>query len=88
MHEKYGDKIIIKNIDLNQVSHAGQDFPLNYVPAQFFYTADGKPFNPPDDLGWNLQKYFLKGTSEHALTGHVGAIPADVFEKIVLEMIK
>lgn len=87
MHEKYGDKIIIKNVDLGQVTTAAQDFPLNFVPAQFFYNAEGKPFVPSEDLGWPLQRYFLKGTSDHALTGHVGAIPDEAFEKIVLEMI-
>ena len=87
MHEKYGDKIIIKNVDLHQVPEAAQDFPLTFVPAQFMYQADGKPFVPSKDTSVQLQRHFLRGTSEHALTGHVGAIPDEAFEQLILEMI-
>ena len=88
MHEKYGDRIIIKNVDVNQVPAAANDFPLNFVAAQFFYNGDGTPFVATSEVDWPLQRYFLKGTSEHALTGHVGAIPDEAFERIVLEMIR
>ena len=87
MHEKYGDQIIIKNVDLNQVPDAGYDFPLSFVPAQFMFDAEGKPFVPTEETAVKLQRHYLKGTTEHALTGHVGAIPDEPFEQLILEMI-
>lgn len=87
MHEKYGDKIIIKNVDVNQVPEVANDFPISFVPAQFFYHADGTPFIPSEETSVQLQRHFLRGTSEHVLTGHVGAIPDEPFEKLILELI-
>jgi thioredoxin 1 len=87
MHEKYGDQIIIKNIDLNQVPDAANDFPLSFVPAQFMYQADGTPFVPSETTPVQLQRHFLRGTSEHVLTGHVGAIQDEPFEQLILELI-
>lgn len=87
MHEKYGDRITIKNIDLNQVPEAANDFPLSFVPAQFMFDASGKPFVPTEDTAVKLQRHFLRGTTDHVLTGHVGAIPDDPFEQLILEMI-
>lgn len=86
MQDKYGDQISIKNVDPTKVD-VSNDFPVNYVPAQFFFTADGKPFVPGEANTLPLQQFKLKGSDEHVLTGHVGEIEAGAFEQLVQELI-
>ena len=65
-------KAIIKFVDVWKHDGSAKDFPVQVIPTQVIYYADGKPYTPNEDLGIELTMYSTKDTNEHIFTVHQG----------------
>ena len=49
LNEEMQDKAIIKFVDVWKYADAAADFPVQVIPTQVIYTAEGKPYTPSED---------------------------------------
>lgn len=86
LNEEMQDKAIIKFVDVWKYSDAAADFPVQVIPTQVIYTAEGKPYTPSEDLGIELTMYSTKDTNEHVFTVHQGGLTEDQMRAILKDM--
>jgi len=86
-NEKYRGKAIIKYADVWKNKETAGDMPLQVIPTQFFFTADGKPFVPSAELGKKIKFITYKDKNgKHTLTAHQGGLSESDFDEILKEM--
>lgn len=78
----------VQFIDVWKYSDGVSDFPVQVIPTQVFFTAEGKPFVPSDDLAAEIEftLYSEKATGKHVFTVHQGGITEAQMRKIFAEM--
>lgn len=86
MNNEMQEKAIIKFVDVNKNRDVSKDFPIQVIPTQIFFTADGKPYVPKEDLGIDFITYRYKDTNEHAFTVHQGGLTEAEFRIILSDM--
>lgn len=86
LNQEWQGKVIIKFVDVWKYPDAAADFPLQVIPTQFFFDAQGKPFVPSDPEGMQMIMYSLKDTQEHVYTTHQGGLTEEQFRAIFKEM--
>ena len=86
LNAAYRGKVIIKFVDVWKDKSLAKGFPLEVIPTQFFFTADGKPFVPKDPDGMRLLMYSLNDTKEHAYTAHQGGMTKEQILAVFHEM--
>lgn len=81
-------KAIIHFINTQKHSEAAQDFPIRVIPTQVFYTADGKPYRPSEEIQNSIAftLYQSKATNEHVFTVHEGGLTEEEFRSILKDM--
>jgi thioredoxin 1 len=89
IHAEMEGRAIIRYTDVWAYPENGENLPIQVVPTQFFFNADGSPFEPSEELsaeigGFTL--YSLRETDEHVYTVHEGMLSADQMRKILAEM--
>lgn len=85
-NEDYQGKAIIKFVDVWKYTDAAKNFPVQVIPTQVFFNADGTPYVPSDDLGIEFGFYSTKDTQEHVFTVHQGGLTAEQMSKILADM--
>lgn len=85
-NEDYQGKAIIKFVDVWKYTDAANNFPVQVIPTQVFFNADGTPYVPSDDLGIEFGFYSTKDTQEHVFTVHQGGLTAEQMNKILADM--
>lgn len=86
-NEKYKGRAVIKFADVWKHSDAAADLPLQVIPTQFFFTAEGKPFVPSAKLDAKFKFMRYKDKSgKHTLTAHQGGLTESDFDEILKEM--
>jgi len=70
----YGDKILIRSVDLALKPDAREGFPVQIVPSQFFYASDGEPIPLPVNLGVLMSIFLDIETEEPNFTIHEGPL--------------
>ena len=86
LNQEWQGKVIVKFVDVWKYPDASGDFPLQVIPTQFFFDAQGKPFVPSDPEGMQMIMYSLKDTQEHVYTAHQGGLTEEQFRAIFKEM--
>ena len=86
LNAAYQGKVIIKFVDVWKDKSLAKGFPLEVIPTQFFFTAEGKPFVPKDPDGMRLLMYSLNDTKEHAYTAHQGGMTKEQILAVFHEM--
>lgn len=88
LHEEWQGKAVVQFLDVWKYGEAAKDFPIQVIPTQVFYTADGKPFTPSESLAQEIQFdiYSHKETGEHLFTVHQGGLTEEQMRKIFAEM--
>lgn len=78
----------VQFIDVWKYSDGVSDFPVQVIPTQVFFTAEGEPFVPSDDLAAEIEfiLYSEKTTGKHIFTVHQGGITEMQMRKIFAEM--
>jgi thioredoxin 1 len=86
LNEAYSDKVLIRAADLTASPDAKEGFPVQVMPSQFFYTAEGKPITLPGDLGIIMSSFQSLETQETVFTVHEGPLTEDELLKILAYM--
>ncbi len=86
MNAEMQGKAIIHFADVWKHPEAAQNFPVQVIPTQLFYTADGKPYVPDEKLGIAFTIYSHKDTKEHLFTTHQGGLTEEQMRSILLDM--
>ena len=79
----YGDlheHVLIRSVDLAQNPQAREGFPVQVMPTQFFYQADGTPIPLPMSIGVICSVFMSIETEEPLFTAHEGPLS---FEELV-----
>ncbi len=82
-------KAVIKYVDVYENTDVSNEFPIEVIPTQFFFNADGSPYVPADleeaaANGFIL--YTLTSSGEHALTAHQGGLGKEELLAVLKEM--
>lgn len=85
--ESYG-KVLVQYADVWEDPSLTGGYPVSAVPTQFFFTAEGKPYSPSEEVvsRIRLTQYTYKDTGEHALTAHIGYLSKDEMYMIFRDM--
>ncbi len=80
------EKAIIKFVDVWKNPEGATDFPVQVIPTQVLYNADGTPYVPSEDVaaGIAFTMYANKDTEEHMFTVHQGGLTEEQM-RIILE---
>lgn len=85
-NEELQGKAIVKFVDVWKNPEAAQNFPVQVIPTQVVYNADGSPYVPSEDLMVNFVMYYDKETEEHLFTVHEGGLIGTEMEMIFEDM--
>jgi thioredoxin 1 len=85
-NEDYRGKAIIKFVDVWKHTDAASNFPVQVIPTQVFFNANGTPYVPSNDLGIEFGFYSTKDTQQHVFTVHQGGLTAEQLDKILADM--
>jgi thioredoxin 1 len=85
-NEDYRGKAIIKFVDVWKYTDAANNFPVQVIPTQVFFNADGTPYVPSEDLGIEFGFYSTKDTQKHVFTVHQGGLTEEQMDKILADM--
>jgi thioredoxin 1 len=89
LNQELRGKAVVKFVDVWINSAAGQEVPLEIIPTQFFFNADGSPYVPADKEaaaanGFIL--YNLKETGKHVYTAHQGGLDKESILTVLNEL--
>ncbi len=86
LHAELKGKAIIRFVDVWKYRELAAGIPLQVIPTQVFFDADGKPFIPPESLGLPFTMYNTRDTNEHVFTTHEGGLSKEQLAAILAAM--
>lgn len=88
MNEEFSGKAFIKFVDVWKYGNAASNVPVQVIPTQVLFNADGTPFTPSEALAGQIQftLYSSKETNEHVFTVHQGGLTENQMRAILKEM--
>lgn len=88
LNKEMAGKAFIKFVDVWKYADVANDVPIQVIPTQILFNADGTPFVPSDELAKEIEfmMYNDRDTNEHIFTTHQGGITEEQMRKILKEM--
>ncbi len=86
LNEELRGKAIVKFVDVWKYQSLAEGYPIRFIPTQFFYDADGNPYNPKDPDALALELYAMRDTGEHVFTVHEGGMTKEQIMAVLKEM--
>lgn len=88
MNEEFEGKAFVKFVDVWKYQEAAGNVPIQVIPTQILFNADGSPFTPSEELQKEIEfmMYSDKEGGDHAFTAHQGGLTEEQFRKILKEM--
>ncbi len=88
LNTEMNGKAFIKFVDVWQYGEAATNVPVQVIPTQVIFNADGSPFVPSEALAKEIQfdMYSHRDTKEHIFTVHQGGLTEEQMRKILKEM--
>lgn len=88
LNEEMAGKAFIKFVDVWEYTDAADNVPIQVIPTQVIFNADGTPFVPSEQLAMEIEfiMYNSRETNEHVFTVHQGGISEEDMRKILKEM--
>jgi len=86
MNEEMQDLAIIKYIDVAKYGEVAADYPVQVIPTQIFFLADGTPYVPSEDITIAFTMYTYEEGGAHAFTVHQGGLTAEEMRTILTDM--
>lgn len=88
LNDEMAGKAFIKFVDVWEYTDAADNVPIQVIPTQVLFNADGTPFVPSDELAVEIEfiLYSSRETNEHVFTVHQGGITEEDMRKILKEM--
>ena len=74
LHKELAGKAIIGFVDVWKYRDLAQGIPIQVIPTQIFFDAQGKPYIPPEKSPVPFNMYNIKDTGEHVFTTHEGGL--------------
>ena len=87
-NKEFQGKAFIKFVNVWDYQDAASNVPVQVIPTQVLFNADGTPFVPSDELAKEIQfdMYSHKNTGEHIFTVHQGGLTEEQMWAILKEM--
>ena len=87
-NKDFAGKAFVKFINVWDYPDAANNVPVQLIPTQVIFEADGKPFVPSDALAAEIEltMYSDKTTGEHIFTVHQGGLTEEEMWAILAEM--
>lgn len=82
-------KAIVKFVDVWKNNKAAAGLPLEVIPTQFFFNADGTPYKPADEeeaAKNGFIMYQMKDSGKHVYTVHQGGLDKETILAVLKEM--
>lgn len=88
MNEDMQGVAFVKFVDVWKYPEATENVPIQVIPTQILFHADGTPFVPSDELAKKIQfdMYSSRDTGEHIFTVHQGGLTEEEMCLILNEM--
>lgn len=88
MNEEFSGRAFIKFADVWEYQDSAGNVPIQLIPTQVLFQADGTPFVPSDELQQEMEfiMYSDRESGEHVFTVHQGGLTEEQFRKILSEM--
>src|SRR5574344_210393 len=88
LNAEWQKRAAVQFIDVWKYSEGVSDFPVQVIPTQFFFTAEGKPFVPSKTLVQKIEfiQYSDRSTNKHVFTLHMGGLTEEELRNIFSEM--
>ncbi len=86
LNEEMQETAIIQFVDVWKNPGGATGFPVQVIPTQIFYDAQGNPYMPTADVGVELVQYTDKDTGEHIFTAHQGGLTEEQMRAILADM--
>ena len=88
LNAEFQGKAAVQFMDVWKYSDGVSDFPVQVIPTQVFFNADGTPYVPSESLQEKIEftMYSDKTSGEHIFTVHQGGITEEEMRKIFAEM--
>lgn len=88
IYGKMRGKAVIHSVNVWKYPGAIRDMPVQAVPTQIFFAANGEPYQPSAQLAEEIPFLFYKkkDTGEHVFTVHEGGLTADQMRAILSDM--
>lgn len=88
LNKEFAGKAFIKFVDVWKYTDAANNVPVQVIPTQILFNADGTPFIPSDELAAEIEfsMYNDRATGKHIFTTHQGGIAEEQMRKILKEM--
>lgn len=87
-NKEFQGKAFIKFVNVWDYQDAASNVPVQVIPTQVLFNADGTPFVPSDELAKEIQfdMYSHKESGEHIFTVHQGGLTEEQMRAILKEM--
>ena len=88
IYEEMRGKAVIHSVNVWKYPGAIRDMPVQAVPTQIFFAANGESYRPGPELAEEIPfiLYKKKDTGEHVFTVHEGGLTADQMRAILSDM--
>ena len=88
LNAEWQGKAAVQFFDVWKYTDGVEDFPVQVIPTQVFFSADGTPFVPSESLQKQIgfTMYSSRDTGEHVFTVHQGGITEEQMRQIFAEM--
>ena len=88
MNEEMQGVAFVKFVDVWKYPEAAENVPIQVIPTQILFHANGTPFVPSDGLAQKIQfdMYSSRDTGEHVFTVHQGGLTEEEMRLILNEM--
>ncbi len=88
VNQEMMEKAIIKFVDVWKSPEAATGFPVQVIPTQVIYNADGTPYVPSDAVAGQIvfSMYAHRETEEHLFTTHQGGLTEEQMLLILEDM--
>ena len=85
-NKDYKGKAIIKYVDVDEHRDMMKDLPVQAVPTQIIWDADGKPYIPSKKLKNKFVTYKDRKTNKVKWTVHIGMLSDEDFKGLLVDL--
>lgn len=88
LNEEMTEKAYIKFVDVWKYADAASNVPVQVIPTQVLFHADGTPFVPSEEISSQIEfiQYTSRETGEHIFTVHQGGLNEEQMRMILEEL--
>lgn len=89
LNQELRGKAVVKFVDVWKNPAAGREVPLEVIPTQFFFNADGTPYIPADVEAAAAKGFILytdRTSGAHVFTAHQGGLDKETILAVLKEM--